>query len=326
MQLQPDARFPSFSVCCCAAAMLLLLLPPAPARAQKVPAGFEVELVYQAPDIEHPSAVTCDGQGNLFVAEDPMDMRGPSTKPIDRILFIRWDKATGKPVKTVFCENLSVVFGMLWHDGALYVIDAPHYTKLQDTDGDGVADVRTQLADGLGHAPGQFGLNNHVPSGMRLGLDGMVYVSVGDKGIPKARGADGSTITLEGGGVFRMRPDGTQLEIVSSGTRNHQDVALDRLDNIFAYGNAGLAAVMYLYHEPPLADYNLWSGNGDEDAVGFYPGPHDVFADPQFVDLYLNDEGCERDDLRLQATSPAIDAGWPGWLDPDESPSDIGAL
>ena len=233
MLLKSYVRRVSCSVCFLATALLL----PFTAHAQKVPAGFKAELVYKAPDIEHPSAVTCDDEGNLFVAEDPMDMRGPSTDPIDRIILVRWDKKSGKPVKTVFAKNLSAVFGMLWLDGALYVIDAPHYTKLQDTNGDGVADVRKRLADGLGHRAGQFGLNNHVPSGMRLGLDGMVYVSVGDKGIPKARGADGSTITLEGGGVFRMRPDGSQLEIVSSGTRNHMDVALDRLDNIFAYGN-----------------------------------------------------------------------------------------
>ena len=95
---------------------------------------------------------------------------------------------------------------MLWYQDALYVMNAPYYTMLKDTDGDGVADVRQELGDSFGHAPGLFGLNNHVPSGMRLGMDGFVYVALGDKGLPKAVGADGSTITLEGGGVFRMRP------------------------------------------------------------------------------------------------------------------------
>ena len=36
--------------------------------------GFAVELVYQVPDVEHPSVITCDEAGNLFVGEDPIDM------------------------------------------------------------------------------------------------------------------------------------------------------------------------------------------------------------------------------------------------------------
>jgi len=146
-----------------------LLLYPACSLAQQVPAGFKVNLVDKVPDIEHPSAVTCDAEGNLFVGEDPMDMRGPSTEPIDRIVRYRWDKRGGPPVKTVFCDKLSAVFGMVWYEGALYVMNAPYYTMLKDTDGDGVADVRNRLADSFGQAPGLFGLNNHVPSGRRLG-------------------------------------------------------------------------------------------------------------------------------------------------------------
>jgi len=213
-----------------------LVVSPNRSLAQQVPEGFEIELVYGAPDIEHPSAVTCDAAGNLYVGENPMDRRGPATEPIDRVILIRWDES-GQPIKTVFCENLSAIYGLLWHDGALYVMNAPHYTLLKDTDGDGVADVCRQLGDTFGHPAGAFGLNSHVPSGMRLGLDGLVYVAIGDKGLPKAVGVDGSTITLEGGGVFRMRPDTSELEVVSHGIRNNMEVALDRYDNILSYDN-----------------------------------------------------------------------------------------
>ncbi len=207
------------------------------AFAQKVPEGFKAELLYGVPEIEHPSVVTCDDVGNLFVGEDPMDMRGPTNKEFDRVLYIVFDQE-GKPVrKTVFCENLSAVFGLIWHEGALYVMHAPHYTMFKDTDGDGVADVRKDLADGFGPTPGIHGFNDHVVTGTRMGLDGRVYISVGDTGIQKATGNDGSSITLEGGGVVRMTLDGRQLEVVTSGTRNHLDVAMDSLDNIFTYDN-----------------------------------------------------------------------------------------
>ncbi len=236
---------------------LLFGLASLPVHAQKVPDGFKAELIYQPPDIEHPSVVTCDDEGNLFVGEDPMDMRGPTTKEFDRIILIRWDKQTGKPVRTVFCQGLSAVFGLVWHEGALYVMHAPHYSMFRDTDGDGVADVRKDLAEGFGPPAGVYGFNDHIVTGTRMGLDGRVYVSVGDKGVPKATGADGSTLTLEGGGVISMRLDGTQLEVVSTGTRNHLDVAMDSLDNIFTYDNTddGLGWWTRFTHHVPTGYY-----------------------------------------------------------------------
>lgn len=236
---------------------LLVTLSTSICLGQKVPEGFKSELVLQVPDIEHPSVVTCDDQGNLFLGEDPMDMRGPSTEEADRVLYLRWPEDGGPPTKTVFCDGLSAVFGLVWHDDALYVMHAPHYTMFRDTDGDGVADVRKDLAEGFGPPAGVFGFNDHIVTGTRLGLDGLVYVSVGDKGIQRATGADGSTITLEGGGVVRMRPDGTELEIVTSGTRNHLDVAMDSLDNIFTYDNTddGLGWWTRFTHHIPSGYY-----------------------------------------------------------------------
>lgn len=249
-------------------ALLFLIVSVQPVAAQKAPEGFQVELLDQAPGVEHPSVVTCDDAGNLFVGEDPMDMRGPSTEPIDRILYYRFGAPGEAPRKTVFCQGLSAVFGMVWLDGALYVMHAPHYTMFRDTDGDGVADVRRDLADGFGPPAGVFGFNDHIVTGTRLGMDGLIYVSVGDKGIQRATGADGSTITLEGGGVVRMRPDGTQLEVVTSGTRNHLDVAMDALDNIFTYDNTddGLGWWTRFTHHVPS---------------GYYGYPYDYHDHPQ---------------------------------------------
>lgn len=239
------------------------------AAAQKCLApGFLVELLYSAPEIEHPSVVTCDDQGNLFVGEDPMDMRGPTTKEFDRVLRIEFGP-DGKPRrKTVFCDQLSAVFGLVWHQGALYVMHAPHYSVFRDTNGDGVADERRDLAHGFGPPAGVYGFNDHIVTGTRLGLDGLVYVSVGDKGVPKAVGSDGSTITLEGGGVIRMRLDGSQLEVVTSGTRNHLDVAMDSLDNIFTYDNTddGLGWWTRITHHVP---------------TGYYGYPYDYLKRPE---------------------------------------------
>ena len=74
-------------------------------------------------------------------------------------------------------------------------------------------------------------------TGLRLGMDGYLYVSVGDKGVPGVHGTDGSFAQLRGGGVLRVRPDGSRVEVVATGTRNHLDVAMDERGNVFTYDN-----------------------------------------------------------------------------------------
>ncbi len=66
-------------------------------------------------------------------------------------------------------------------------------------------------------------------------------------------------------------------------------------------------------------DYNLVFGNGEGDYIGIEPGPHDIQADPLFVDRFSGD-------YSLLSNSPCIDAGDPDFpLDPDGSRADIGA-
>ena len=66
--------------------------------------------------------------------------------------------------------------------------------------------------------------NDHIPSGFHLAMDGYFCVSTGDKGILGAVGTDGRKIEMRGG-IYRMRPDGTGLEVYCTGTRNHLDVS-----------------------------------------------------------------------------------------------------
>ena len=139
---------------------------------------------------------------------------------------------------TTFADKLWSVMGLEWVDGTLYVVHAPFLSAFRDTDGDGKADSRVDLITGLGpELPGFNGINDHIASGIRLGMDGFLYIAVGDKGIPRGVARDGTTIQLYGGGVIRIRPDGTGLEVVSTGERNPLSVALSATDEIFTYGN-----------------------------------------------------------------------------------------
>ncbi len=200
----------------------------------KVPEGWTIELVKEAPEIAYPTAIVAEPQGNaIYLGQDPMDMPGPPTSPIDSILRIDKDGKT-----TVFAEKLWAVMGLEWADSTLYVVHAPFLSAFRDKDGDGKADERVDLMTGLGPViPAFNGINDHVASGIRLGMDGYLYISVGDKGIAAGVGKDGVKIQLFGGGVIRIRPDGTGLEVVSTGERNPLSVALSKDDEIFTYGN-----------------------------------------------------------------------------------------
>lgn len=207
---------------------------PAGAATPKAPDGFRVRLVSEYPKVQYPSQVATAPDGSLFVAQDPMDQAGPADQPIDSILLFR----PGQEEPTIFAEGLNAVFGMFWLDDALYVMNMPKLTVLRDLDGDGKADTRKDLFTDLGVPPGHPNmLNDHIVSGIQLGIDGRLYISTGDKGVPKATGPDGRTVQLRGGGILRCRPDGTELEVYSSGTRNHLEPNLDARDNLFTYDN-----------------------------------------------------------------------------------------
>jgi HEAT repeat protein/glucose/arabinose dehydrogenase len=196
-----------------------------------VASGWKIELVADARQVLFPTAIAAAPDGTLYVGSDPMDMPGPPTEPIDRVMAIKDGKSR------VFAERLWCVKGLEWVDGTLYVVHAPFLSALRDRDGDGKADERVDLMTGLGPTlPGFDGINDYIASGIRLGMDGFLYIGVGQKGIPRGVGKDGRTIQLAGGGVIRIRPEGTDLEVVSTGECNPRSVVLSATDEIFTYG------------------------------------------------------------------------------------------
>ncbi len=78
---------------------------------------------------------------------------------------------------------------------------------------------------------------DHATNGIQMGIDGWIYIAVGDFGFHNATAADGTQLTMLGGGIVRIRPDGTEMEVYTHGLRNIYDVAIDPFMNIFTRGN-----------------------------------------------------------------------------------------
>lgn len=108
-----------------------------------------------------------------------------------------------------------------------------------DADNDGVADGAPEPL--IQHISNPTFLQSrgtdHATNGIRMGIDGWIYIAVGDFGFHDAVDRAGTKLTMLGGGIVRVRPDGTGMEIYSHGMRNIYDVAIDPYMNIFTRGN-----------------------------------------------------------------------------------------
>ncbi len=140
---------------------------------------------------------------------------------------------------TVFAEGFNspisgIAAGVLYHDGWVYVTAIPDVWRLKDTDGDGVADLKELVATGFGVHIAYAGHDMH---GLRLGPDGRIYWSIGDKGL-NVTSKEGKRFAYpHQGAVVRCEPDGTNFEVFAHGVRNIQEIAFDDLGNVIGVDN-----------------------------------------------------------------------------------------
>ena len=118
-------------------------------------------------------------------------------------------------------------------------ITGMHLSVLTDADGDGKADgpPRNLVKNVSTLKSNKERGADHTTNGIRMGIDGWIYIAVGDFGFVGAEGSDGKKLTMLGGGILRVRPDGTEMEVYTHGLRNIYDVAIDPFMNIFTRGN-----------------------------------------------------------------------------------------
>jgi len=109
----------------------------------------------------------------------------------------------------------------------------------EDKDGDGKADGPEKPL--IEHISNEKYIRergtDHATNGIRMGIDGWIYISVGDFGFHDAIDRSGKKMTMLGGGIVRVRPDGTEMEVFTHGTRNVYDVAIDPYMNVFTREN-----------------------------------------------------------------------------------------
>jgi putative heme-binding domain-containing protein len=252
------------------------------AAAQAVPEGFVIREFLgnaQVPEI-YPTAVAAAANGDVYVSSDKNGSLG-HVPGMGRILIARDTKGAGVADQVIEYTKVESPRGGHFVGGVFYLVHPPFLSKFQDKNGDGKADYdseRTLLVDGLGGGIEHPRGADHTTNGTRMGIDGWLYIAVGDFGAGLLRDNDGAIglgdkkrVTLYGGGVMRVRPDGTELENYTVMTRNICDVAISPTLDLFSRDNTndGKGWNTRFHHFTSLADAGyprLYKNFADEGA------------------------------------------------------------
>ncbi|HWB09234.1 MAG TPA: PVC-type heme-binding CxxCH protein [Pirellulales bacterium] len=180
-----------------------------------LPDGFTVEQIAGPPLVRYPLFVSFDDRGRMYVAEGTgTNLPGPelASKPLGRVLLLEDQDGDGRfDASRVFADKLVFPQGVLWHDGAVYAASHPSIWRLEDTDGDDVADRREELLTGF-----NFNGNGCDIHGPFLGPDGRLYWTDGRHGY-KCTTRDGHQLEGLASRVWRSRADGREVERLCGG-------------------------------------------------------------------------------------------------------------
>jgi len=178
---------------------------------------FEIALIANEPDVVNPIAIDWDDRGRVWVAATPgypFKQASSGIPAHDQILVLEDGAGDGRlePV-SVFFEGLDLVTSLVVYDQGVIVTASPEILYLADTDGDLQADETTVLFRGFG-----FNDTHATISNMHWGLDGWIYATQGYSGNASRDiiGVDDVSHGPIGNGLFRFRPDGSAIELVSS--------------------------------------------------------------------------------------------------------------
>lgn len=225
--------------------------PPAtPPEQLKVPAGFQVELLYSVPkDMEGSWVNMCmDPQGRLIVS----DQYGG--------LYRVTPPAIGGAAADTKVEKLPLEIGeaqgLLWAFDSLYIVvnkgqkfDSGLY-RARDTNGDGELDQVEQLRKingGGEHGPHAVLLSPDKKSLHIVCGNGTKLTELAGSNVPLRWGEDHllprmpdgrgfmRDVLAPGGCVYQVDPDGRNWQLIANGFRNQYDAAFNRHGDLFAY-------------------------------------------------------------------------------------------
>lgn len=183
----------------------------------QLPDGLVAEVAAAPPLVAHPIMAAFDDRGRLFVAENAgLNLKKEELEQ-QRPNSIRLLEDTNRDGlfdrSTVFADGLTFPQGALWLMDALYVMSPPSLWRFEDTDEDGVADVREELVTGLDYTGNAADVH-----GPFLHPNGRLYWCHGRKGHEVFDPATGRLVSKnKGARIWSCQPDGSDVQVFAGG-------------------------------------------------------------------------------------------------------------
>ena len=207
-----------------------------------VPDGFEVNLYAADPLLAKPIQMNFDAQGRLWIASSEVY---PQIKPgqvaTDKILVIEDTNGDGTADKTkVFADGLLIPTGVIPDDkGGCYVANSTELLHIAG--GPGNTRHSKVVLSGFGTED-----THHLLHTLRWGPDGCLYMNQSiyiHSHIETPYGVK----RLNGGGIWRFRPETLELEVLAYGFVNTWGHHHDRFGQSFATDGAYGEGINYVF-------------------------------------------------------------------------------
>ncbi|MDQ3535361.1 MAG: HEAT repeat domain-containing protein [Bacteroidota bacterium] len=170
--------------------------------------------------VEYPMFGTLDETGRLFLFESTGDVYEESEDAIKdpRFRINMLEDLNGDGIydkSTIYADNVGFPQGGVFYKGSLYASSAPELIKFTDTNGDGLADQREVILSGW-----ILNVNANSLVGPFMAPDGWLYMTNAIMGFDVTT-KEGERLKGETARVWRVRPDGSNLEWISAGGMNN---------------------------------------------------------------------------------------------------------
>jgi putative heme-binding domain-containing protein len=178
--------------------------------------GFEVNLYAADPLLAKPIQMNFDPQGRLWVAtSETYPQIKPGQKPNDKVIVLEDTNNDGKADKTtVFADGLLIPTGIEPGDGGVYVANSTELVHFSASKPGQKADKSRVVLSGFGTED-----THHIIHTFRWGFDGNLYFNQSiyiHSHIETPNGVK----RLNGGGIWRFRPESMDLDVFVRGFVN----------------------------------------------------------------------------------------------------------
>ena len=299
-----------------------------------VPEGFSIELVAsEDTGLPKPIAVVFDDAGRMWsmtATEYPRDRDHLVwTRPgQDRVVIVDRPHEPGPHQVRTFADGMVMPLGVLPYRNGAFVAQGPEMLFLDDRDGDGRADRRSVLLRGFGVQD-----SHTLPHQLEFIPGNWIVFSQGVLNSGTVVTTTGTRVNFDRTVIARMRPDGSELDVIGAGLNNIWSWAQGRDGRVFIdeANDLGYAIVPFErdttypsfrarlvhpdspYHPPTTPNLNL-GGTGfsglalSDDRSGSFPEPwHNVLFVANPITRRINTVAFTRNDDGVYRFEPRPD-------------------